>query len=352
MTTSERSFRTHINEWGFKRQHVDPATGNANVVMEEPIASTYSMDIAQLNYNAIEDVTMSCHGTMPFDHNIQYCYQDQQNTDGLFEQAMGFRPSSSEHKFDQVLRKVYESSSDCLPKDLLTEEDFFDGSSTFLHFVAAKGRVNEVMEAILGFCRHYGRSLNYQTDRCSTALHVAVEYDRFENVKLLVDAGARIDKVDNGGELPLHVAIRTSNNPQLVAYLLQWDLRTATHRVQKPSEREDRVAMDLAIGRLLQDLADSGQGRCTRTAAGIFQEVVSSLKGMPILEDTHHILEYAKQDPNLFFEAIKTVKALGSSKKLEEIMLSVLGKSQIQNGFGFMHDQGRRKRHSNNSRPI
>lgn len=312
--------------------------------MEQPIPSTYSTDISHLVSNDINYTAMPVQQTMAMDNVFQYFGQEHQNTlNELFPSQVNFRPSSPDQKFGQVLRKVCEAASDCMPEDLLTEEDFFDGSSTFLHYVAAKGRVDDVMEDILGFCRHHGHPIDDdRSATCSTALHIAVRHDRFKNVMLLADAGARTDKIDETdtpGELPLHVAIRISKTPQLVAYLLQRNKRAASQRVQKPSEREGQVAVDLAIGRLLHDLAHSDKRDSTKFSAPVLQEVLASLKGTQVLKDTQHLRAHARQDSDLFLRAIFKVKMLANSKNLQQIMEAVLGETQREKqGPGFLCD--------------
>jgi hypothetical protein len=283
---------------------------------------------------------------MPLVGSLDYFGQAQPSpmTD-FFTPQMDFGPSSPDQKFGQVLQKVYNAALDCLPEDLLTKEDFFGGSSTFLHYVAAKGRVDDVMKDILGFCRHHGHFIDdNRSATCSTALHVAVRHDRFKNVMLLVDAGARTDKVDEThapGELPLHVAIRTSKTPQLVAYLLQRNKLAATQRVQSPSEREGQVALDLAIGRLLNDLAQSDKRGCTKSSEVILEEVLDSLKGTQILKDRRYLLAHARQDSDLFMRAYFRVTMLGNSKTLEEIMFAVFRESQrAMQGPGWLCDEG------------
>jgi hypothetical protein len=314
--------------------------------MEQNVTSAYSMDIAHLVSDEIDHAAISNQDTVPFHHDLQYFCQDQQNTlDELFPTTTtDYRPFAPDHKFGRILQKVYEAASDCLPKDLITREDFFDGSSTFLHFVAAKGRVDGVMKGVLGFCWYHGHPVDDdRSATCSTALHVAVRHDRFENVMLLVKAGARTDKVDETdtpGELPLHVAIRTSTTHELVAYLIQHNKYAVSQRVRKPSEREGQVAVDLAIARLLHDLAHSNGRDCTRSTALILQALLAVLQGTQLLKDTQYLLAHARQDSHLFLRACVKVKMLAHSRTLHETMLAVLGESEMERqGPGFLCDQ-------------
>ena len=313
--------------------------------LEEPLPSTYSMQIAPLDCSEIDGVALSCQAPMPASYdNMQYSYQGHHNNlNELFQSTIDFRASSSDERFARMLQEMHEAPSDRLPKDLLADEKFSDGSSTFLHYVAAKGRVDNVMKDVLDFCLLHRHRVDEASATCSAALHVAVQYDRFSNVMLLVDAGARTDLVDNAitpGELPLHVAIRTSKTPQLVAYLLKHNRQTATRRVQKPSEREGEVAVDLAIGRLLQDLADADRDHSSRISTDILQEVLTSLNGERALKDTRHLLAHARRDSHLFLQAIAKVEVLSHSQRLKETMLAVFGESEMQkHGLAFMCNQ-------------
>lgn len=312
--------------------------------LEQPISSAYSMEIPQLDCSHIDGAALSCQATMPVSYDMQYSFQGQQNAlNELFQSQASFCPSLPDEKFAHTLRKVTEAPSDCLPKDLLTSGDFSDGSSTFLQYVAARGRVDDVMKDVLAFCRLHRHRVDESSATCSTALHVAVRNDRFSNVMLLVDAGARIDRVDKAvtpGELPLHVAVRTSEHPQLVAYLLKRYQQAATRRVQKPSEREGEVAVDLAVGRLLHDLAESDRGHYSRISTNILQEVLTSLNGEHAVKDRRHLLAHARRDSNLFFQAIVKVKTLRNNDRLVEMMLAVFAESEMQNkGLAFMFDQ-------------
>ena len=72
--------------------------------------------------STIGHADLSSHGTMPIDLGMQYFPQS--TTNELFPPPpTNFQPFSPDQKFGQVLQKVYDAASDCLPENLLTKED-------------------------------------------------------------------------------------------------------------------------------------------------------------------------------------------------------------------------------------
>ena len=75
-----------------------------------------------------------------------------------------------------------------------------------LHDAARKGRVSEVVALLAG-----GADVDAENDHSSTrwtALHIASHGGHADVVRVLVDAGADVDKMDTDGWTPLYLAAR------------------------------------------------------------------------------------------------------------------------------------------------
>jgi ankyrin repeat protein len=146
-----------------------------------------------------------------------------------------------DEKFDNILREICEAPSACLPNGFLCKEDIRSGGSTLPHYVAARGRLNNVLLEVLLYSTLYGYSVDTLDDDGFTALHVAVQHNRIENVKLLLTAGAQFDTPNPYGELPLHVAILSSKDPGLVEELLFRHGHRMDMQIMGPSKREGQT---------------------------------------------------------------------------------------------------------------
>ena len=328
--------------------------------MDDSLTSTYSTDRSHLNLNAPNSGTLSYPSTDVFDQ-MQTSYQaqvamhdpssfgisyDVQSRPSMFDQRcdqvprqmydalsddIQSQPSTSDQTFEQVLRKVYDAPSDCLPKDLLTDLDFVHGRSTFLHDLASKGRLGHVMRDVIAFCKSHCHDVDHQSDNHSTALHIAVCHDRLENVKILKDAGARTDVANKScGELPLHVAIRTSKDPELVAYLLQNTERATSRQVLKPSTRRGESAVDLAVGRLLNALANPNKQDHVKTSVIILRQVLRCTKST---EDPRYLLAHVRQNKWLFKQAVLKVANIPTGRTLAQAMLEALLQIEREDPF-------------------
>lgn len=74
---------------------------------------------------------------------------------------------------------------------------------------------------ILAWLLRNGAKINAQDDYCNTALHYACLSNCAQNVKILCDFGADVNKINNDGSTPLHKALHKTNDTHLetVIYL-------------------------------------------------------------------------------------------------------------------------------------
>lgn len=161
---------------------------------------------------------------------------------------------SRDEKFDKILQEICEAPSSRLPEDLLCKEDIRSSGSTLPHYVAARGRLEAVLLEVMVASTYHGYSVDTPDEAGFTALHIAVQYDRLENVKLLLTAGAQFNTPNNYGELPLHTAIMSSKEPGLVEELLFRHEDKMDIPIMGSSKRAGQTALDLVVERALREV--------------------------------------------------------------------------------------------------
>lgn len=332
---SERTFRKKLSEWGFKRERMsnnrntDPATAstdrNARMVSTLP-SGLIEFDRASQDHPLLFDPDMSF---LDDSMNVDPQVNDFSNTIPAF--GNNFTPPLRDEIFERTLQRLHEAPSDCPSKDILVSSEFYNkANSTLLHYVAARGCMSEMLIRILRFCSHNGFAIDRKDSMGCTALQVAVYYDRVENVVHLRTAGAQVDISNRSGELPIHVAVMRSRNTQLIEDLLVRHKDGVKMRVEPPSPRAGQVAIDLAVERVLLDLAQVADGGCTQATKSILSEV---LKRGETLVNTTYLRVHAEKDKELFQQAIAVVSNVFLGRKLRRIMIDVLSD---------MNKQGRR----------
>jgi hypothetical protein len=225
------------------------------------------------------------------------------------------------NNFKEVLRCIFEAPSTSLHTAILNKDDFFSTESTFLHYIAAKGRMGEVLREVLLFCKSNGFSVDSPDQYGSTSLHVAIRNDRTDNAVALIDAGASLIVADPPfGELPLHMAIRCCSDSRVVEVINNRCEGVAKMPVQYPSEHQGQVALDLVVNRLLHEIPVVGRAVCTRTTAKMFSEII---KTTPTIEDTVHLQRHAYNKWKLFLQAEIAVGHLSFGHALRDTMRRV-----------------------------
>lgn len=196
------------------------------------------------------------------------------------------------------------------------------------------------MEETLRFCARYRFSLNDVNSASLTALQIALSNDRAQNVKLLLSSGAAMPAQNHIGESPLHVAIMNTNNPEIVDLLLnhcyQESLRESIRqslRAQTENQNEARIpvdflwketgqmALDLLVGRVLQELSLSGETHCTEVTKQILKRIVDLI---PKIDDTSYLREQARNDHVLFSRATIAIGRHRGALDLSSTMMMVL----------------------------
>lgn len=319
----ERTFRKKLREWKFKRvsatNNRGTDTGPAN---NNRFASALSTDTVEIDHVGLDDTLMSYNDMGFFNDGMNYSPHAKDFNKAATCLGKKFSPPPRDEIFEKTLQKLHEASSDCPSKDILTPGDFKNkGYSTLLHYVAARGRMSDALTDILVFCSRHGFCANKVDSTGYTALQIAVYYDRGENIEPLCAAGGRLDMHNPLGELPIHVAIMMSKNPQVLEKLFARHGGAARAPVITPSPRAGQVALDLAVERVLLDLSTSGTQDCTQATKSILLQV---LKRGETLENTTYLRMHAGKDHDLFKRAIVVVGNVWIGGKLREIMLDVL----------------------------
>jgi ankyrin repeat protein len=211
-------------------------------------------------------------------------------------------------KFDKILQEISEAPSECSLKNFLSKDDIWSSGSSLQHYVAARGRLDTMLLEVMHFSAHHGYTIDTLDKNGFTALHIAVQYDRIENVKTLVLAGAQLDIPNPYGELPLHVAIISSKDPGMVSELLFRHREGMDVQILGPSKRAGQTALDLVVERALREVSPSGDAVFTPNANRILSDVLSQSTGA--LENTKFLENHARNNYTRLLRAAIAIKHL------------------------------------------
>jgi hypothetical protein len=240
-------------------------------------------------------------------------------------------------KFDNIIRDICEAPSACLPKGLVHKEDFRSSSSTLLHYIAARGRLSNVLMEVMLSCTCHGDSIDTLDGNGFTALHIAVQHDRIENVKVLLTAGALFDAPDPYGELPLHVAIISSNDTGLVDELLFRHKDRMDMKITGSSKRAGQTALDLVVERALREVTLSGDAVFTPTTKRILSAVLLQSSGVP--ENVEFLRNHARIHHTPLSRATEAISKLSprGAQHLAVTMASAVRAECRRHGSGYCH---------------
>lgn len=245
------------------------------------------------------------------------------------------RSTSPHDHFEKVLRQVHEAPPQDRLEISMPVGDYHANGQTFLHYIAARGRMNDVLRDTLGFCKQLGYSVDELNDQGYSALHIAIQNDRFDNVQLLLDDGASLDVRNPQGELPLHMAVMSSQNLLLVSLLLERDIKGPHKHVERPSDKAGRIALDLVVDRVMRDISASGKSECTYAT----RKIVGALsKKMQTVENRAHLEASVRKDSELFLQAVNVLGRFRFGVPLSITMMSVFQEFKGAVGFPFEAD--------------
>jgi ankyrin repeat protein len=242
-----------------------------------------------------------------------------------------------DEKFDHVLQRMYEAPSTCLLSEFLEKEDFYSNGSTLLHYISARGRMSNALSDAMIFCAFLGQSLDILDSNGLTALHIAVRYDRIENVLPLLTHGAMFDTPNPDGELPMHVAVTDSKDENLVKKLLWCRGDVMDTQVVAPSTRAGQVVLDLMVERVLREMMHSGKAEVSPTTKEIFSAILTV---RDTVTDTIYIRKHAQANHRLFLQATLAIGNLprGKGGRLGLLMMKILRKVCKENGWEIPED--------------
>jgi hypothetical protein len=238
--------------------------------------------------------------------------------------SQGASPSpSSDGHFERILDRVLEAPSNCSYMNLLSKEEFFHNGSTFLHFVAAKGRISDVLTEVIRFTFGNGHSIDEVDEEGYTAFHVAVKNDRCDNAHALSCSGASPFIRNKMGELPLHTCILTSESGLLFVQILHYHSAGLKASVNPPSAQAGQIALDLVVNRVMNELSKPDTFLCCPATKHILGEV---LKRLPMVDDNSRFLlrERAIKDPDRFSRVEYVVRRLSPGHELRKIMAQIM----------------------------
>lgn len=283
---------------------------------------------------------MADHDVVQFGNDSNHSYE--MSMDALLRPCSNYEQScmARDEQFRQVVERMHQTPSKSAAEYELREGDFYGNDGTLLHYIASRRYMEGIMEETLRFCARYHYSLNDVNSASLTALQIALSNDRAQNVKLLLSSGAAMP-TQYTGESPLHVAIMNTNNPGIVDLLLnhcyQESLRESVRQPlraeTKTQNNETRVpvdflwkktgqmALDLLVGRVLQELSLSGETHCTEVTKQILKTIVDLI---PKIDDTSYLREQARNDHVLFSRATIAIGRHRGALALSSTMMIVL----------------------------
>lgn len=327
---SDRAFRLKLKEWIYKRnEHRVTSSRRQTPVAIATIESTTPSGCIDSNS---EVMFTPVHVAPPSRSALQACFEAEHT---IRHDALQLAPSGEElsllcvAKFALILHRIHETSSDLFYKDLLSKQEFIQDGSTFLHYVAAKGRVREILMDIIRFRQEHNYPIDYKDAEGYTAFHIAVKNDRRENACTLASYGASPVIRNNIGELPLHTHISTSESGTWMSEMLQYQSTGLEAPVEQPSAQAGQVALDLVINRVVRELGRTDAIHCRPATKHILQVV---LEKMGTISDHSITLmqAHALRDPNLFSRTANVVRCLSKYHRLTLTMLSILGDRHLR----------------------
>jgi hypothetical protein len=271
----------------------------------------------------VESVTPPLDITPADPSTLQDSHQAEQTTR---HNVTGFRlqdPPLSANHFERILQRIHDAPSNCVYTNLLSTEEFFHNGSTFLHHVAAKGRVSDVLMDAIRFTTRNGYSIDEMDEEGYTAFHMAVKNDRCDNAQTLLSYRASTWTRNKMGELPLHTYILTSESGLLMHKFLHHHGAALVASVQPPSAQAGQVALDLVVNRVMRELSQPDTILCRPATKHILEEV---LKRLPTVNDNSRCLlrKHAFDNPDLFSRVEYVVRRLSRSHELWKIMAQIM----------------------------
>ena len=316
-----------LNEWNYKR--TEHAKRNRQIPIPIPKVGTVT-SLENLDSDVAETITTPIDfnstgsGALQNSPEVELTTQqretDLQSQEGLQSPS----PPPVDH-FQRILHRILEAPSACFHDDLLSKHEFSHGGSTFMHYVASKGRVSEVLEDIIRFTsrQDFPTCIDERDAEGYTAFHIAVKNDRRLNAQALSTCGASAWVRNNMGELPLQTYISTSQSGIWIQELLQYKSQGLHARVEPPSAQAGHNALDLIVSRVVAELSRSDASFCRPATKHILEEV---LKGVPIVDDNSKRLlrGHAVKNPQLFSRVANVVNRLSRNHELLKVILSIL----------------------------
>lgn len=209
--------------------------------------------------------------------------------------------------FEDVLQRIHEAPSTEPCTRILRKHDFTSSDSTLLHYIAAKGRMKDILKEVLQCGINYGFTVDVLDQDHLTPLQVAIRRSRYDNVVALLDFGASVTSTGPDGELPLHTAITCCKDARIVKEIHGRFEDGARKQVLSPSKREGQVALDLVISRLLEEDPDYGEAICAQETKKILIEII---KTTPTIVNTTFLEQHADNKWTLFLRATTAISRL------------------------------------------
>lgn len=231
---------------------------------------------------------------------------------------------SRDQQFDNVLRLMHEAPFAFSAENILHPWVFHSNGNLLLQYTAARRHISGVLTELLRVC-----TVEILEEQYIPALQTAILNDRVDNVRVLLLYGAHLSQTSPTGESALHLAVMTSQSPELIELLLQppsksnndYSNNGVNLPVSPPSNKAGRVTLDLVVERLLQDISRAGKPECTHSTKKILLKV---LQWTSTIENPEFLREHARENCVLFNDAVKVLGKYDSAKWLCSTMTQVL----------------------------
>lgn len=93
---------------------------------------------------------------------------------------------------------------------------------------AARTDDQEALQSAVDVALRNGVDIDGRDSRRLTALEIAIQANSSGNVRVLINSGAAVNRIDSAGEQPLHFAIRSSTHWSIIRLLLEEGAKTST----------------------------------------------------------------------------------------------------------------------------
>jgi len=210
---------------------VNAVDGNGNTALHRAIYNRNNYPVQKLLNAGANPLTKNSNGDTPF--NLAVRNENWQTVSTMFEKGVLEKMKAADDYADAIIKLFYtaidQKAGGWLVNKLLPEiTDINAGADrgrALLHLVARRGEDS----LLLKFLERPEADINLKDRAGRTALFYAIQEEKSDTAKLLLDRGAKVSVVDSKGVTPLVVAARKGSIP-----LMRQMIKKLEEEKQKP----------------------------------------------------------------------------------------------------------------------